>query len=96
MATSGQGMYRVSLNPLDCNLNLILDDNLKQAHTLSEAGCAYCWAGARANLGIFRGEAQHRVARTEIAETGGSTAGDKLLVQRVKGEGTGNDPGLKG
>ncbi len=94
MATSG--MYRVSINPLDCNLNLILDDNLKHAHTLSEAGCAYCWAGARANLGIFRGEAQRRVARTKKAETGNSTAGGKIPVERGKGEGRGKDPRLKG
>ncbi|GFR46731.1 hypothetical protein Agub_g8354, partial [Astrephomene gubernaculifera] len=54
--------YRVSLNPLDCNLDMVLSPDLLSAHTLSEGGCGYCWSGVRANLGIFaRGKFFFRV-----------------------------------
>ncbi|EFJ42368.1 hypothetical protein VOLCADRAFT_119430, partial [Volvox carteri f. nagariensis] len=65
MTTDGAAtpfLYSVSLNPLDCNLDTILSSDRLSAHTLSEAGCGYCWSGVRANLGIFaRGKFFFRV-----------------------------------
>ncbi|GAB2298730.1 hypothetical protein Dimus_032804 [Dionaea muscipula] len=49
------GSLRVVLNPADCNLDFNIEDDLT-GHALYEAGFAYCWSGARANVGISRGK----------------------------------------
>ncbi|GLC46066.1 hypothetical protein PLESTM_001821600 [Pleodorina starrii] len=53
MASSAPFVYGVCLNPLDCNVDLILSDDRLSAQTLSVGGCGYCWSGVRANLGVF-------------------------------------------
>ncbi|KXZ50610.1 hypothetical protein GPECTOR_15g293 [Gonium pectorale] len=47
--------YRVCLNPLDCNLDMVLERDNMAAHTLSQGACGYCWSGVRANLGLLKG-----------------------------------------
>ncbi|KAL4201931.1 hypothetical protein AMTRI_Chr02g218380 [Amborella trichopoda] len=46
----------VVLNPADCNLaDFSVEGDGLQGHALHEQGFAYCWSGARANVGITRG-----------------------------------------
>ncbi|XP_028202218.1 heterogeneous nuclear ribonucleoprotein U-like protein 1 isoform X2 [Glycine soja] len=46
---------RVFLNPADCDLDFHIDGNGHVGYGLHEEGFAYCWSGARANVGITRG-----------------------------------------
>ncbi|KAF8391424.1 hypothetical protein HHK36_023729 [Tetracentron sinense] len=46
----------VELNPADCNLDFNIEGNGLQGHALHEQGFAYCWSGARANVGITGGK----------------------------------------
>ncbi|KAF3784702.1 Heterogeneous nuclear ribonucleoU-like protein 1 [Nymphaea thermarum] len=47
---------RVELNPADCNLDFNVEQNGLQGHALYDGGFAYCWSGARANIGITGGK----------------------------------------
>ncbi|XP_020268698.1 heterogeneous nuclear ribonucleoprotein U-like protein 1 [Asparagus officinalis] len=47
---------RVALNPADCDLDFDIGGNGLRGHGLHEQGFAYCWSGARANVGIRRGK----------------------------------------
>ncbi|KAG7964128.1 hypothetical protein I3843_09G153100 [Carya illinoinensis] len=47
---------RVVLNPADCNLDFNIVGNGLQGSALHEQGFAYCWSGARGNVGITRGK----------------------------------------
>ncbi|KAG9452764.1 hypothetical protein H6P81_005668 [Aristolochia fimbriata] len=47
---------RVLLNPADCGLDFNIEGNGLRGHALYEAGFAYCWSGARANVGVRRGK----------------------------------------
>ncbi|PSS04752.1 Heterogeneous nuclear ribonucleoprotein U-like protein [Actinidia chinensis var. chinensis] len=47
---------RVVLNPADCDLDFNIEGNGLQGFALHEQGFAYCWSGARANVGISRGK----------------------------------------
>lgn len=51
----------VCLNPLDCNLDFLLDPGNLKARTLSKDGFGYMWSGARANLGITQGRFYFKV-----------------------------------
>ncbi|TKY71625.1 Heterogeneous nuclear ribonucleoprotein U protein 1 [Spatholobus suberectus] len=46
---------RVLLNPADCDLDFNIDCNGLVGYGLHEEGFAYCWSGARANMGITGG-----------------------------------------
>ncbi|KAL2341957.1 hypothetical protein Fmac_009897 [Flemingia macrophylla] len=46
---------RVFLNPADCDLDFNIDCNGVVGYGLHEEGFAYCWSGARANMGITKG-----------------------------------------
>lgn len=48
--------HRVVLNPADCDLDFNIDANGLQGHGHYEQGFAYCWSGARANIGIKAGK----------------------------------------
>lgn len=47
---------RVALNPADCDLDFDIGINGLQGSALHENGFAYCWSGARANVGIIGGK----------------------------------------
>ncbi|GAB4824938.1 hypothetical protein Ancab_007810 [Ancistrocladus abbreviatus] len=47
---------RVGLNPADCNLDFNIEGDGLLGHALCEQGFAYCWSGARANVGISGGK----------------------------------------
>ncbi|XP_009758277.1 uncharacterized protein [Nicotiana sylvestris] len=47
---------RVVLNPADCDLDFNVEGNGLQGSALYEQGFAYCWSGARANMGITGGK----------------------------------------
>ncbi|KAK6932485.1 hypothetical protein RJ641_002109 [Dillenia turbinata] len=47
---------RVVLNPADCDLDFDIEGNGLEGHALHEQGFAYCWSGARANVGINGGK----------------------------------------
>ncbi|XP_057961572.1 uncharacterized protein LOC131153342 isoform X2 [Malania oleifera] len=47
---------RVLLNPADCNLDFNIEDGGLRGFGLYEQGFAYCWSGARANVGITGGK----------------------------------------
>lgn len=47
---------RVLLNPADCDLDFNIEGNGLQGSALHEKGFAYCWSGARANVGITGGK----------------------------------------
>ncbi|KAB1221886.1 Heterogeneous nuclear ribonucleoprotein U-like protein 1 [Morella rubra] len=47
---------RVVLNLADCNLDFNIEGNGLQGSGLHEQGFAYCWSGARGNVGITRGK----------------------------------------
>ncbi|KAK7302692.1 hypothetical protein RJT34_13587 [Clitoria ternatea] len=47
---------RVHLNHADCNLDFNIEGNGIVGYGLYEQGFAYCWSGARANVGIWRGK----------------------------------------
>ncbi|CAK9144092.1 unnamed protein product [Ilex paraguariensis] len=47
---------RVVLNPADCDLDFNVEVNGLQGSALHEQGFAYCWSGARANVGITGGK----------------------------------------
>ncbi|XP_038689144.1 heterogeneous nuclear ribonucleoprotein U-like protein 1 isoform X2 [Tripterygium wilfordii] len=47
---------RVVLNPADCNLDFDIEENGCKGSALHEQGFAYCWSGARANIGITGGK----------------------------------------
>ncbi|MCD7455995.1 hypothetical protein HAX54_030422 [Datura stramonium] len=47
---------RVLLNPADCDLDFNVEGNGLQGSALYEQGFAYCWSGARANMGIIGGK----------------------------------------
>lgn len=47
---------RVLLNPADCDLDFNVEGNGLQGSALYEQGFAYCWSGARANVGIIGGK----------------------------------------
>lgn len=51
-----QGSLRVVLNPADCNLDFNIEGDGLTGHALYEQGFAYCWSGARANIGIKGGK----------------------------------------
>uniref|UniRef100_A0A0C9QUZ4 TSA: Wollemia nobilis Ref_Wollemi_Transcript_7737_2930 transcribed RNA sequence n=1 Tax=Wollemia nobilis TaxID=56998 RepID=A0A0C9QUZ4_9CONI len=51
-----QDIQRVQLNLADCNLDFDIEDNGVQGHALHDKGFAYCWSGARANVGIRGGK----------------------------------------
>ncbi|KAK9906070.1 hypothetical protein M0R45_000056 [Rubus argutus] len=46
----------VVLNPADCDLDFIIEGNGLQGSSLYEQEFAYCWSGARANVGITGGK----------------------------------------
>ncbi|XP_020692795.2 heterogeneous nuclear ribonucleoprotein U-like protein 1 isoform X1 [Dendrobium catenatum] len=48
--------HRVELNPADCGLDFDIEANGLQGSALHKQGFAYCWSGARANVGIKRGK----------------------------------------
>ncbi|KDP20883.1 hypothetical protein JCGZ_21354 [Jatropha curcas] len=47
---------RVVLNPADCNLDFNIENDGVKGFALHEGGFAYCWSGARANVGITAGK----------------------------------------
>ncbi|GJX04696.1 heterogeneous nuclear ribonucleoprotein U-like protein 1 [Tanacetum coccineum] len=47
--------HRVLLNPADCDLDFNIEENGLEGSALYEKGFAYCWSGARANIGITGG-----------------------------------------
>ncbi|PIN05194.1 hypothetical protein CDL12_22271 [Handroanthus impetiginosus] len=47
---------RVVLNPADCDIDFNVERGGLQGLALYEEGFAYCWSGARANVGITRGK----------------------------------------
>ncbi|KAK4421260.1 Heterogeneous nuclear ribonucleoprotein U-like protein 1 [Sesamum alatum] len=47
---------RVVLNPADCDIDFNVGRDGLQGSALCEEGFAYCWSGARANIGITRGK----------------------------------------
>lgn len=47
---------RVVLNPADCDLDFIIEEDGLKGSALYEQGFAYCWSGARANVGITGGK----------------------------------------
>nr|XP_011460299.1 PREDICTED: heterogeneous nuclear ribonucleoprotein U-like protein 1 [Fragaria vesca subsp. vesca] len=47
---------RMLLNSVDCDLDFNIDGNGLQGSSLYEQGFAYCWSGARANVGISGGK----------------------------------------
>ncbi|XP_006467899.2 uncharacterized protein LOC102628781 isoform X3 [Citrus sinensis] len=47
---------RVVLNPADCDLDFDIEDNGLKGSGLHQEGFAYCWSGARANVGINGGK----------------------------------------
>ncbi|KMT04494.1 hypothetical protein BVRB_8g181600 [Beta vulgaris subsp. vulgaris] len=47
---------RVVLNPADCDLAFNVEPDELTGHGLYEQGFAYCWSGARANIGIIGGK----------------------------------------
>ncbi|KAG0494542.1 hypothetical protein HPP92_005536 [Vanilla planifolia] len=53
---SASDSCRVKLNPADCALDFNIEDNGLQGSALHEQGFAYCWSGARANVGIRAGK----------------------------------------
>ncbi|CAN6457762.1 unnamed protein product [Victoria cruziana] len=55
-AVSEGAGQRVVLNPADCNLDFTIEQNGLQGHALCDGGFAYCWSGARANIGITGGK----------------------------------------
>ncbi|KAK8967332.1 hypothetical protein KSP40_PGU001407 [Platanthera guangdongensis] len=52
--TSDSG--RIELNPADCGLDFDIEANGLQGSALHDKGFAYCWSGARANVGIKGGK----------------------------------------
>ncbi|OVA14433.1 SPla/RYanodine receptor subgroup [Macleaya cordata] len=50
------GKPRVELNPADCDLDFNIESTGLQGYALHEQGFAYCWSGARANVGIKGGK----------------------------------------
>ncbi|XP_043694287.1 heterogeneous nuclear ribonucleoprotein U-like protein 1 isoform X2 [Telopea speciosissima] len=55
-SSPSEAKQRVVLNPADCNLDFDVEGNGLQGHALHEQGFAYCWSGARANVGITGGK----------------------------------------
>eukprot|EP00249_Psilotum_nudum_P019851 c27447_g1_i1 orf=687-2546(-) len=49
------GPFKVALNRVDCNIDFTVANNGLSGKALHEGGFAYCWSGARANLGIKDG-----------------------------------------
>ncbi|KAL3615046.1 hypothetical protein CASFOL_040707 [Castilleja foliolosa] len=47
---------RVVLNPADCDIDFNVEGDGLRGSALYEEGFAYCWSGARANIGITRGK----------------------------------------
>ncbi|KAM1033332.1 hypothetical protein TB2_036329 [Malus domestica] len=47
---------RVALNRADCALDFVIEGNERRGSALCDQGFAYCWAGARANVGINGGK----------------------------------------
>ncbi|XP_058089898.1 uncharacterized protein LOC131236612 isoform X2 [Magnolia sinica] len=47
---------QVELNRADCNLDFDVEGSGLQGHALQKDGFAYCWSGARANVGITGGK----------------------------------------
>ncbi|XP_021726338.1 heterogeneous nuclear ribonucleoprotein U-like protein 1 isoform X2 [Chenopodium quinoa] len=47
---------RVVLNPADCDLAFNIEADGLTGHALYEQGFAYCWSGARGNIGITGGK----------------------------------------
>ncbi|PWA78639.1 hypothetical protein CTI12_AA214840 [Artemisia annua] len=47
--------HPVLLNPADCDLDFNIEENGLEGSALYEKGFAYCWSGARANIGITGG-----------------------------------------
>ncbi|KAL6282219.1 hypothetical protein ACE6H2_013148 [Prunus campanulata] len=47
---------RVALNRADCALDFIIEGDELKGYALHEQGFAYCWSGARANVGIAGGK----------------------------------------
>ncbi|KAL0300756.1 UNVERIFIED_CONTAM: Heterogeneous nuclear ribonucleoprotein U-like protein 1 [Sesamum radiatum] len=47
---------RVLLNPADCDIDFNVGRDGLQGSALYEEGFAYCWSGARANIGVTRGK----------------------------------------
>ncbi|XP_071718334.1 uncharacterized protein, partial [Rutidosis leptorrhynchoides] len=47
--------HHVVLNPADCDLDFNIEGNGLKGSALYEHGFAYCWSGARANIGITGG-----------------------------------------
>ncbi|KAJ8493506.1 hypothetical protein OPV22_015227 [Ensete ventricosum] len=52
----GANPVRVELNPADCDLDFDINGNGLRGQALTEEGFAYCWSGARANVGIIGGK----------------------------------------
>ncbi|KAI3676687.1 hypothetical protein L1987_86300 [Smallanthus sonchifolius] len=48
--------HRVVLNPADSDLDFDIEENGLKGSALYEHGFAYCWSGARANVGITGGK----------------------------------------
>eukprot|EP00249_Psilotum_nudum_P016253 c25748_g1_i2 orf=358-1320(+) len=51
-----EGLFKVSLNPADCNIDFTVGKDGLLGSALHGDGFAYCWSGARANLGITGGK----------------------------------------
>ncbi|CDO99634.1 unnamed protein product [Coffea canephora] len=47
---------RVLLNPADCDIDFNIEEDGLRGSALYEEGFAYCWSGARANVGITGGK----------------------------------------
>jgi hypothetical protein len=54
-----------TLNPLDCNLDIDLQDGNLTCSKLSNNGFGYLWAGARGNVGMMEGKAFFSVRVTQ-------------------------------
>ncbi|XP_059659752.1 uncharacterized protein LOC132306387 [Cornus florida] len=54
--TESKAKTVVELNPADCDLDFNVEGNGLQGSALHEQGFAYCWSGARANVGITGGK----------------------------------------
>ncbi|KAK9267331.1 hypothetical protein L1049_009755 [Liquidambar formosana] len=55
-SSEAKAKQRVVLNPADCDLDFDVEGDGLQGYALHKEGFAYCWSGARANVGITRGK----------------------------------------
>ncbi|KAL6544783.1 hypothetical protein OROMI_023645 [Orobanche minor] len=55
-SSAANSNLRVVLNPADCDIDFNVEGDGLRGSALYEEGFAYCWSGARANIGITRGK----------------------------------------